>query len=86
MSYSFFVEYWQFSYILFSSFSSDVNHVHVLIFLSTYLSLIDVMYVSCLYFMYFICLCSPSLVDNKISTLYLTCNDKKAFFTSTDHT
>ena len=34
-----------------------------------YLSLIDVMYVSCLYFVYFICLCSPFLEENKISNL-----------------
>ena len=42
-----------------------------------YLSLIDVMYVSCLYFAYFICLSSPFLEENKIS-IYLTVSKAKS--------
>ena len=36
-------------------------------FMYYFLSLIDVMHVSCLYIVHFICLCSPFLEDNKIS-------------------
>ena len=47
-----------------------------------YLSLIDVMYVSCLYFVYVICLCSPFLEENKIKylsiCLLVSCNDVNA--------